>query len=143
MPQRGLIISTLVLAFLWGSLAFAGVNMREGLWEITTKMKMEGMPMPMPARKHKQCLTEENMVKAMVPKEDEQQECKVTDQKVTGDTVTWTVKCTGKEAMEMRGKTTYHGDTFEGTMTMVSADPKREQMKMTVDISGRRIGDCK
>jgi hypothetical protein len=130
--------------FLWGTSAFAGVNLHEGLWEITTKMEIEGMPMKMPARKHTQCLTNKNMLKTMVPKEQAQEEeCKITDQKISGNTVTWTMKCSGKDAMDVTGKTTYHGDTFEGTITMISNDPDEGKMKMINHISGKRVGECK
>jgi hypothetical protein len=134
---------TIVGIFLWGTSAFAGVDIHEGLWEITTKMEMQGMPMQMPARKHTQCLTKKNMPKTMVPKEqDQDEECKITDQKVSGNTVTWTMKCSGKDAMEVAGKTTYHGDTFEGTITMISNDPDEGKMKIINHISGKRIGEC-
>ena len=130
--------------FLGGTSAFAGVNLHEGLWEITTKMEIEGMPMKMPARKRTQCLTNKNMLKTMVPKEQAQEEeCKITDQKISGNTVTWTMKCSGKDAMEITGKTTYHGDTFEGTIIMISNDPDEGKMKMINHISGKRVGECK
>jgi hypothetical protein len=127
-----------------GTFAFAGVNLHEGLWEITTKMEMPGMPMQMPARKHTQCLTKKNMLKTMVPREQAQEEeCKITDTKISGNTITWVMKCSGEDAMEVTGKTTYHGDTFNGTITMISNDPEEGKMKMIVHISGRRIGECK
>ena len=130
--------------FLGGTSALAGVNLHEGLWEITTKMEIEGMPMKMPPRKHTQCLTNKNMLKTMVPKEQAQEEeCKITDQKISGNTVTWTMKCKGEDAMEVTGKTTYHGDTFEGTITMIPNNPEEGKMKMINHISGRRIGECK
>ena len=130
--------------FLGGTSALAGVNMHEGLWEITTKMEIEGMPMKMPPRKHTQCLTNKNMLKTMVPKEQAQEEeCKITDQKISGNTVTWTMKCSGKDAMDVTGKTTYHGDTFEGTITMISNDPGEGKMKMINHVSGKRLGECK
>lgn len=129
---------------LWGTFAFAGVNLHEGLWEITTKMEMQGIPMQMPARKHTQCLTKKNMLKTMVPKEQDQDEaCKITDQKISGNTVTWVMKCKGEDAMEMTGKTTYRGDTFEGSMIMISNDPDEGKMKIINHISGKRIGECK
>jgi hypothetical protein len=45
--------------------------------------------------------------------------------------------------MEVTGKTTYHGDTFEGNITMISNDPEEGKMEMINHISGRRIGECK
>ena len=130
--------------FLWGTSALAGVSLHEGLWEITTQMEMQGMPMKVPARKHTQCLTKENMLKTMVPKEQARdEECKIIDQKISGDTLTWVMKCSGEDAMEVTGKTTYRGDTFEGTITMISNDPEEGQMKMINHISGKRKGECK
>ncbi len=144
MLKRIALTAAIAVMFLWGTFAFAGVNLHEGLWEITTKMEMQGMPMKMPARKHTQCLTKKNMLKTMVPKEqDQEEECKITDTKISGNTVTWTMKCRGEDAMEVTGKTTYHGDTFEGTITMISNDPEEGKMKMINHISGRRIGECK
>jgi len=144
MLKRVALAVTIIGVFLWGTFAFAGVNLHEGLWEITTKMEMQGMPMKMPARKHTQCLTKENMLKTMVPKEQTQEEeCKITDTKIRGNTVTWVMKCSGEDAMEVTGKITYHGDTFEGTITMISNDPEEDKMKMINHISGRRIGKCK
>ena len=144
MLKRIALAITIVAVSLEGSFAFAGVDLHEGLWEITTKMEMQGMPMQMPARKHTQCLTKKNMLKTMVPKEQDQgEECKITDQKISGNTVTWTMKCKGEDAMEVTGKTTYHGDTFEGTITMIPNNPEEGKMKMINHISGRRIGECK
>ncbi len=143
MLQKMVFAGTIAVSLLWGTFAFA-VNMHEGLWEITSRMEMPGMPMQMPARKHTQCLTKKNMLKTMVPKEqDEEQECKITDQKIKGDTVKWVMKCSGKDAMEVKGETTYHGDTFDGTITMISNDPEEGKMQMTTHVSGKRIGKCR
>jgi len=145
MLKRVVLAVTIIGMFLWGTFAFAGTNMHEGLWEITTKTEIQGMPMQMPARKHTQCLTKENMLKSTVPKEqDQKEECKITrDTKISGNTVTWTMKCSGKDAVKAVGKTTYHGDTFESTITMISNDPEEGKMKMIQHISGKRIGECK
>lgn len=148
MLKRVVLALTIAGVFLWGTSAFAGVNLHEGLWEITTKTEIQGMPMQMPARKftHTQCLTKENMLKSMVPKKQEQkEECKITrDTKISGNTVTWTMKCSGKDAVKAVGKTTYHGDTFEGTITtMISNKPEEGKMKIIHHISGKRIGECK
>ena len=84
------------------------------------------------------------MLKTMVPKEQTQEEeCKITDQKISGNTVTWTMKCSGEDAMDVNGKTTYNGDTFKGTITMISNDPDEGKMKMINHISGKRVGECK
>ena len=75
-------------------IAIAGseLNMQEGKWEITTKTEMVGMSMSMPPMTRTQCLTK----KDLVPQDSQQgSECKITDTKVVGNTVTWTIKCHG------------------------------------------------
>ena len=121
------------------SISFAGSvpNMKAGLWEITVKTEMPGMEMP--PMKHTQCLTK----KDFVPQGPQQpgQECTVTDVKVDGNTVTWSIQCnTPGGKMKGTGKTTYSGNSFKGTMVM---SMPQANMKITTHMNGKRIGDCK
>ena len=129
-----------VVLFAVISISFAGSvpNMQEGEWEITTKMEMPGLPMNMPPTTHTQCLTK----KDLVPQSSQPgQECKITQTKLTGDTVTWTMECRGPGGdMEGTGKVTYKGNSFKGTIKMTIA---QSNMEMTMHMSGHRIGDCK
>jgi len=129
--------SIILLAAISISFAGSGPNMKEGLWEITVKTEMPGMEMP--PMKHTQCLTK----KDFVPQGPQQpgQECKITDVKVDGNTVTWSLECKSPGGeMKGTGKTTYSGNSFKGTMVM-SMPPTN--MKITTHMSGKRIGDCK
>jgi len=121
------------------SISFAGsaLNMEPGLWEITIKTEMSGMETP--PMKHTQCLTK----KDVVPQGPQQpgQECKMTDVKVDGDTVTWSLECTTQGGkIEGTGKMIYSGDSFKGTMVM---SMPQINMNITTNMSGKRIGDCK
>ena len=121
--------------------SFAEPNLREGKWEITSKAEMEGMPVAMPATKYTQCITKKDMVPQMTEKN---QDCKVSNTKVVGDTVSWTVQCKGKEGtMDSIGKITYKKDTFYGTMNTTVNGSDRGMMNMMQRMSGKRIGDCK
>ena len=119
------------------SLAFAGPtpNIKEGLWEITSTVSMPGMQMP--PMVHQQCLSKHDFV----PQSKQPgQECKITDVKVVGDTVSWKISCTGQGGdMKGSGTTTYKGSSFEGTMTMTMG---AAGMTMTMHMSGHRIGKC-
>jgi hypothetical protein len=78
MGKRAALAVTITLVFLWATVSFAGMNMNEGLWEVTTRMEMPGMSMQMPSSKSTQCLTKKNMV----PKGQEKNEdCKITDRR--------------------------------------------------------------
>ena len=137
MLRKLLVISVVLLTSLSTSIAGSGPNMQEGKWEVTTRMEMPGTSMSMPAVTYTQCLTK----KDFVPQDSQQgQECKITKTKVDGNTVTWTVKCSGQGGeVTGTGKMTYRGSSFKGKieMTMVQSNTK-----MISHINGHRIGDC-
>ena len=137
MLRKTLLISVVLLASISTSIAGSGPNMQEGKWQVTARMEMPGMSISMPEVTSTQCLTKKNFV----PQGSQQgQECKITKTKVDGNTVTWTVKCSGQGGEVIgTGKMTYSGGSFEGTieMTMVQSNTK-----MISHIYGHRIGDC-
>ncbi len=83
----------------------------------------------------------------MVPKPPSQRkgqepECKIKNQKVTGNTVTYAMECTGQGGVstEMTGEMTYTGDSMEGKSTMKMSGP--QAMEMTSKMTGKYIGPC-
>jgi len=118
------------------SAAYAGseLNMKDGMWEITSQVKMQGMTIP--PMTFTQCITKDNAV----PRNNSpgQDDCKVSDMKTIGSTVSWTVTC-GEQAGNMKGKgtITYHGDRFEGEMTT-----EHMGMVMLTEMNGRHTGPC-
>lgn len=131
----GVISMILAVAF---SMAFAGSepNIKYGLWEVTVKIEMAGMPMQMPAITNTQCITKEN---AVPDSSQPNQDCKMVDQKFTGDTATWRMECNTEQGKaEAVGEIVYSGDTFNGTLEM-----SVQGMAMTQKLSGTRLGDCK
>ena len=135
MKRKGFFSVLIAVSFMFAGFALAGgVNMKPGLWEITTKINMPGMSMP--PQTTTQCLTKDDLVpKSTSPN----QECKITDMKTSGNTVTWTMKCSGQGGESTAtGEVTYNGDTYEGTMVMT-----QNGTKITMHMTGRRIGDCK
>ncbi len=121
--------------------ADAKPNMKPGQWETTVQMEMPGMPMAMPPQTSSSCLTEKDMVPGAAQPG---QECKVTKQKLTGDTLEWSVECKDKSGAvsTMVGKGTYKGETFTGTMQMTMSHGGAP-MQMNAKMTGKRVGDCK
>lgn len=118
------------------------VNMKPGMWETSITMSMPGMPMAMPPITTAACLTE----KDLVPKfEQPGQECKVTKQKVSGNTVEWAMRCQSKDGnvLEHSGKVTYSGNAFTGTMQMTMPGQASGPGQMTYQAKGKRLGPCK
>lgn len=105
------------------------------LWEVTTQMSMEGMPMAMPARTQKVC-TPRTWTEPPNVAGDKQ--CDTLDFRNTPTTSTWKVRCPGPPEVTGEGAITRTSpDAYTGTMKMTSADGV-----MTMKMSGRRLGDC-
>lgn len=106
------------------------------LWEVTTQMSMEGMPMALPAQ----------MVKTCTPKDwteppegmDERQKCRVSGFTKTGPKVTWKLHCEGPPAMAGDGEITRDGaDAYAGNIKLTS-----DEGDITIKLNGRRLGTC-
>lgn len=130
----------------------AGVDMKEGEWEISseTSMTMGAMSMPPMANKSTYCLTREELV----PKSEKDKDCKMVKQKVVGNKVSWHIVCKDSEG---EGEITYSGTTYKGTFRMKTVEggettKKRtlrkktaedgETMTMNMKLSGRYLGPC-
>lgn len=122
---------------------FAQSPMREGSWEIKTQMEMPGMPMKMPEMTMTQCITPEQgkSPSSALPSpsgKPNDSSCKVTDQKIDGNTVTWKMSCSAPQSMTGEGRLVFSGDSYSGNMTMTT-----QQGTMTMKYTGKRVGDCK
>jgi hypothetical protein len=117
----------------------AADGIREGMWEITSKMEMPGMPMEMPPTTVKHCYTKEDVkdLKNVISRD---KNCTVTDFKKSGNKVSWKMKCTGKNAGMFSGETVFSGDSYESVMTVQSDASEGKSMAMKV--KGKRIGNC-
>ena len=128
-------------SFFLGAQAHAAPNMKDGMWEITTKMDIPGMPMALPPSRHTQCLT----AKDAIPQQPEKNnDCKMTSIKSDGDNISWALQCRTKEGvLDGTGKVTYKGDSMDGVMTMNVKDSRQGAMQMTYRMSGKHVGACK
>jgi len=131
-PRR-LALSALVLL---GSLPSLAAEPPGELWEVTSKMSMEGMPFDMPVQTLKMCAAKN----AQEPPGSANGErgCTNSDMHRVGNKVSWTSSCTGPPAMTGKGEITYEGtDTYTGTIKYVTDDGN-----MTINLTGRKIGGC-
>ncbi len=132
------VLAVLVLVSLPAT-TMAADGIRAGMWEITSKMEMPGMPMEMPATTVKHCYTKED-VKDQKKVISTEKDCTVTDLKSTGNKVTWKMKCTGQHAGTFSGETVFSGDSYDSVMNMQSSGGKGHSM--TMKVKGKRIGNC-
>ncbi len=102
-------------------------------WEHTIQAEMGGMSMPPTTQKT--CVPKSG---AEQPPGMEDENCKVTDVKKSGDKMTWKMKCGGPEPMTGEGEIVQTKDRLSGKMVMHS-----KQGDMTMKVSGKLLGgDC-
>jgi Protein of unknown function (DUF3617) len=119
---------------------FAASPQKPGSWQITMEMDAPNMPMKMPPMTFTHCVTQEDVENPdrAIPKGKQNSNCKVSDFKVDGQKISWSVKCEGKEPVTGNGEITFDNDTYTGWSKMHVQD-----QDMTMKWSGKRLGDCK
>ena len=118
-------------------------EMPPGLWQITSKMEMPGMP-PEMAAKMANGMTVTQCFKPGEAKWNEQRtpmmprgegKCDPVQPKVDGNTVTWSMKCADGTTGD--GKLTHNGkDTYKMKMNVNSP-----RGSMTMNMEGKKIAD--
>lgn len=141
MFYRIVLVVAIAVSFCWTTAAVADVNMQEGMWEMTMKTEMQGMPFEMPPMTFNQCMTKKDVVPQKKEKNDD---CKMISTKIEGNTVYWKSQCRTKEGtVDSDGKITYSGGSFNGVVKSIMNDARSGKMEVTNHMSGKRIGDCK
>jgi uncharacterized protein DUF3617 len=121
-----------------GFLAFTPIGLADDppgiLWETTSQMVMEGMPMAMPPQNLKVCTAKE----WTKPPPGGDKTCVNSDFTRVGNKATWTMQCSGERPMTGTGEITFEGpDAYTGAITATT-----EGMTMTIKLSGKKVGTC-
>lgn len=135
---RGWTVRTIAaLVLLVSSLPAAADPAAPGdMWEVTSQMSMEGMPMAFPAQKVKVCSPK---VWTEPPgTADERRKCTNSDFTMVGAKATWKVTCAGPPAMTGDGEITRESDNGWSGAIRFSA----EEGAMIVKLGGVRLGEC-
>jgi hypothetical protein len=106
------------------------------------EIEMPGMPMKMPPVMTTQCITPADAKdprKVMPPRDQRggENDCIVSDYKIDGNKVTWSMTCQKPQPMTGKGEMVYGADSYTGTLTM-----DMKGMAMTMKYTGKRLGDC-
>jgi hypothetical protein len=128
--------STLALALLAGTGGvLAATPMRAGLWEITARM-----PGGIPPITSRTCITAkdaETMNQGRAANKGAEN-CEPVNYRQEGDKATWTLSCKGRTPMTGTGSIQYGNDTFTQKMVL-----KNSEGTMTMESTGRRVGECR
>ena len=141
MPYRTLMIITLF------GLPLAGLaetpNIEPGQWEYVNETKIESdFPIPDQTHTSTDCVTLEDIERGDAFLEDVE-DCEMTRQDMRRDGMEYSMVCRDDDGSEitMNAEMSFMGDRVNGTMRAEVHTPMGP-MLMTVDINGRRIGDC-
>lgn len=133
---------TFVVVLLASAVVVGQGPRRDGRWEVRMQMEMPGMPANMPPMTMTQCVTEDEAdnPEKMLPQAQGSaagDKCTMADRKISGNKITWTMKCEGADAMSGAGEIVYSDNAYEGVMKMTQGG-----QTMTMKYSGKRLGDC-
>ena len=123
----------------------AGPDMRDGLWEITVKMDMPGMPATMPPQTSRQCVTKRDLedLRKMTPSAGMgDARCEVSDYRVQENTARWNWRCKGEEAASGTTTMTFSRNTYSGTNQMYMKPRGAPAQSMTMHYAGNYLGPC-
>ncbi|MEN8178757.1 MAG: DUF3617 family protein [Pseudomonadota bacterium] len=139
MSRLNPILAPTLLVLFSAATAVLALDFQPGKWQITSKVEMPGMPVPMPPVTVTQCMTEQEPVPA---KSAQGQACEVSEMNTQGNTVSWKMKCSDPSGgSEGSGHITYHGDTFSGSIE-TKVGGTGGGMVVTTQLSGKRLGNC-
>jgi len=136
-----------VLLALTAMPALAGQSpMKPGMWEITTRMDMPGMPYKMPPMTLKHCVTPEMLAKDHGLGEQKSppgSHCERTRMNISGNHAEWAVSCTGQTSVTGNGTVTWDSaDSYHGE-SHLTMQMNGHTTNMTQTMQGKRLGDCR
>jgi hypothetical protein len=124
--------------------AVQNLNIQEGLWQVTTEMGMQGLPIGMHHRVTTRCITRKDLEDpAQTVLRSSHGHCTVTNYKIGASTATWSMVCTGRAAITGTGQMTYTRTHYEGSVRMQMQSGEARNMEMVTSFSGKRLGECR
>lgn len=119
--------------------------MAPGLWEMNVQMQMEGVPMSMPAQTLRKCITQVTLDKShglLKPQTHGNITCNPTSMDRSGNTIHWTMACSGQGEMQMDGTVAFDSrDAYHSTVHM-NGSMQGHPIRMIQTTQGKRIGEC-
>jgi hypothetical protein len=137
-------VKSVVLTLIGGLTAFNacadGITIEPGSWEMTSTMSMPMLPQPR-VTTVTECMEESEITPESMTDEMDSS-CTFDVKVVEGNTMNWSMDCSGDEGSS-RGEwhATSYGDTLEGAGT-ITIDVQGQDMVMTMNWTGKRVGAC-
>jgi uncharacterized protein DUF3617 len=132
----------IVLVLLLGIAAPAWSQaLQPGEWELTTTTASRILTQPQSAT-FKRCLNKEDAAnpEALLSREANKNDCKVTPGARAGDTYNWEVSC-AKPRLRGTGTATVRGNSLQSEMQL-KLEVQGQSLPVTTRTTGRRLGAC-
>lgn len=119
-------------------------NINPGMWETTSSVTMQSTQFSMPTRTEtsSDCVTAEKIAEGQAFIENNG-DCTFSKKDMRADGMDYTMTCDSPEGgtIKMDASMQFNGETMSGTVDGLMESPIGP-MKMTVEISGKRTGNC-
>jgi hypothetical protein len=107
-------------------------------YDVTIKMEMAGVPMPMPPISQRLCVKRGGSDADLVPR---QENCRVSDAARAGSRLTFRIACTGNNPMTGNGDFALDAAGYNGQIRL-KGKMDGQDVEMTQAINARRVGSC-
>jgi hypothetical protein len=119
-------------------------NINPGMWETTSTVTIESEQFPIPPRTDtsSECVTKEKIKEGQAFLDDNE-DCEFTNKDMRADGMDYTMTCSSPDGgnITMNASMKFNGDSMSGTVNGDIESPMGV-MKMNVEMSGNRTGDC-
>ncbi|MBF0179515.1 MAG: DUF3617 family protein [Magnetococcales bacterium] len=124
------------------TLLAADLDVKEGMYEVTIKTVMPGMPMP--DQTVRDCVTQADRKdpQRIMKKGGGGDDCAIKDYKQESNRISFAISCP-KEQVNGKGEYRFAGDSYAGAMQMTMAAPGAPPMSMDVRTTAKWVGPCK
>lgn len=116
-------------------------DIKEGMWEISSRASIPAMSVPIPALTMQQCFTRQSMNPENIL---QQNNCQMNNMDIQTNSVHWQMSCQ-QEGMQMQGQgqIQYQQTRFSGTFDLTMSGSAAGAMAMHTELTGRYIGKCR
>ncbi len=146
LTQHGIVLSVLGFVLLSFQASAAGYNIQPGLWKVTYKMELSGVPDKMAQMMQREPQTKRQCVQGDdidFKPDDMGQGCQFTTTEESANRVAWDIQCRSEHGTSTgQGEVNFNGTTTRGWFEMnIQAGPIGN-MQMRNTFEGQRVGDC-
>lgn len=143
--KQGKWLALCVGVLVGGAASGQALNMQPGLWEMTMKVEMSGVPMATGPRTHtfRECLTRDDIEHPWRNAEKSgNKQCSFTNIRIHGNRASYHMKCTGEATSEGDGVVIADSPTSIRETVDATSSYSGMTMKVHTEGTGHRIGPC-